>query len=112
MLRKMATSDLSESSFAGVTSQVQTYGWIGMCNAADISDMSINGYLSHPTNKKDLKEGNRGMFNDFPEELQLTDIMASMEDAPITHQANNQSPELQRERRREKYLGLENTQDD
>ena len=51
----MVTNDLDESSFAGVTSKVQTYGRIGMCNAADISDMSINEYLSCPTTKKDLK---------------------------------------------------------
>ena len=48
MLGKTKTNDLAESSFTGVTSQVQTYGRIGMCNAAAISDMSINGYLSCP----------------------------------------------------------------
>ena len=66
---KMVTNDLSESSFAGVTSQVQTYGRIGMCNNIAISNMSRNGYLSRPTTKKILKEGNKGMFYDFPEEL-------------------------------------------
>ena len=65
----MVANDLAEISFAGVTSRVQTYGRIGMCNAAAISDMSRNGYLSRPTTKKDLKEGNRGLFHDFPEEL-------------------------------------------
>ena len=90
-LKKMVTNDLAESSFAGVTSQVQTYGRIGMCNAAAIIDMSINGYLSRPTNKKDLKEVNRGLFHDFPEELRLTDVMAAMGYAPVTHKANNKS---------------------
>ena len=61
----MATNDLAENSFAGVTSQVQTYGLIGLCNATAISDMSKNGYLSRPTTKKDLKEGNKGMFHDL-----------------------------------------------
>ena len=70
-----------------------------MCNAAAISGMSINGYLSSPTTKKDLKDGNRGLFRYFPEELQLTTVMAEMEDAPFAHKANNQSLELQRERR-------------
>ena len=69
MLGKMVTNNLSESSFAGVTSQVQTYERVGMCNAAAISDMSGNEYLSRPTNKKVLKEGNRGVFHDFPEQL-------------------------------------------
>ena len=86
----MVTNDLAESSFAGITSQVQTYGWIGMCNAAAISDMSRNGYLFRPTTKKDLKEGNRGLFHDFPEQLRLTSVMSAMEDAPVTHKANNQ----------------------
>ena len=62
MLGKMVTNDLAESSFTGVTYQVQTYGHTGMCNAAYISDMSRNGYLSRPTTKKDLKKVNRGYF--------------------------------------------------
>ena len=94
MLVKMVTNYLYESSFAGVTSQVQIYGRIGMFNAAAISDMSRNGYLSRPTTKKDLKEVNRGLFHNFPEELQLTAVMAALEDALVTHKANNQSLEL------------------
>ena len=95
----MVTNDLAESSFVGVAPQVQTYGHIGMRNVADISNMYINRYLSCPTNKKDLKKGNRGMFHDFTEELQLTDGMATMEDSPVTHKENNQSLEIQHERR-------------
>ena len=86
----MVTNNLTESSFAGVTYQVQTYGRIGMCNAAAISNISRNGYLSRPTTKKELKEGDRCMFHDFPEELLLNSVMAAMEDAPVTHQENNQ----------------------
>ena len=66
ILGKMVTNDLAERSLAGVTSQFQTYGRIGMWNAAAISDMSRNWYLSRPTTKKDLKEDNRGLFHDFP----------------------------------------------
>ena len=69
MLGKIVTNDLSEISFTGVTSQVQIYEHIGMCNTADISNMSINGYLSCPTNKKDPKEGNMAMFHDLTEGL-------------------------------------------
>ena len=96
-LRKMVTNDLAESSFAGVTSQVQTYGRIGMFNAAAISGMYRNWYLSRPTTKNDLKEGNWDMFHDLSEELRLTAVMAAMEDATVTHQANNQSIDFQRE---------------
>ena len=88
-----------------------------MCNAAAISNISRNGKFSRPTTKKDLKEGNRGMFHDFTEELRLTAVMAEMDKNTVTHQSNNQSLELQCERRREKEelkqeLGLENAQDD
>ena len=71
----MVTNDLAESSFAGVTYQVKTYGHIGMFNATAISDMYRNGYLSCTTTKNDSKEGNRGMFNDFTEELRITAVM-------------------------------------
>ena len=79
------TNYLDESSFAGVTYQVQTYGRIGMCNAASIINMSRNGYLSFPNTKKYRKEGNRGMFHDLIEELKLTLVMAAIEDAHVTH---------------------------
>ena len=89
MIGKMVTNDIAESSFSGVTSQVQNYGRIGMFNAADISEMFRNGYLYRPTTKKDLKEGNRAIFHYFPEDLQLTSKTAEMEDTPVIHQSNN-----------------------
>ena len=73
-----------------------------MCNVAAISNMFRNGYLPRPTTNKDLKEGNRGMFHDLPEELRLTAVMKAMEGAPVTHQSKNQSLEIQHERRQEK----------
>ena len=73
--------------------------------------------MSHPTTNKDLKEGNRCTFNDSTEEWQLTSEMAAMKEAPVAHEENNQSIDLQHERRQEKEeleqeLGLENAQDD
>ena len=44
MLGVMASNDLAESSFAGVTAQVQCYGRIGMCNAAAVSDAARNNF--------------------------------------------------------------------
>ena len=87
-----------------------------MCNAAAISDMSRNGYLSRPTTKKYLKEGNRFLFHNFPEELRLTALMAETEDAPVTHKSINQPLDLQREIRQEKEdlknkLGLKDAQE-
>ena len=46
MLGKMASNYLAESSFAGVTAQVQCYGRIGMSAAAAVSDVGRNGFLS------------------------------------------------------------------
>ena len=94
----MKTNNLAESSFVGVTYQVQTYVRIITCNVADIIDMSRNGNLSCPNTEKDLQEGNRGMFHNFPEDFWLTAVMNEMEDAPVTHQADNPSLELQLER--------------
>jgi len=39
MLGMLAVNDLAESSFSGVTAQVQCYGRIGMHAAAAVSDM-------------------------------------------------------------------------
>ena len=46
MLGKMEYNDFSESSFAGVTAQVQCYVRIGMSAAAAVSDFGRNGFLS------------------------------------------------------------------
>jgi hypothetical protein len=102
MLGLMATNDLAESSFAGVTAQVQVYGRIGMCNAAAVSDVARNGFLHRPTTKKEIEKGKRGLYHDLPEELRLTLLIVSMEDAPETRQSNNEGLEKQRECRREK----------
>ena len=75
MLGKMVTNDIAENSFVGVTPQIQTYGRIGICNDASISGISRNLYLYCPTTKKDPKDGNKGTFHDFPEELRLTAVI-------------------------------------
>ena len=69
----MASNDLSESSFAGITVRVQCYVRIGMSAAAAVSDVGKNGFLSRGgtnkqihretaiTNKK-AKEKERGFY--------------------------------------------------
>ena len=91
MLGKMVTNDLAESSFAGVTTQVQTYGRIDMCSAAAVSDMARNGFFARPTTKKSIDNDKRGIFFTLPEELQLTVVMVVMEDAPYTRDSNNEA---------------------
>ena len=102
MKGKMVTNDLAESLFAGVTTQIQTYGRIDLCSAAAVSDIARNGFLLRPKTTKEIKEGRIGLFHTLPEELKLTAIMVSMEDAPATRDYNNVALSLQRQRRREK----------
>jgi hypothetical protein len=39
---KMAVNDRAESSFAGITAQIQDYGWIGLANGAAIRSAHQN----------------------------------------------------------------------
>ena len=110
-------NDLAESAFAGVTTQVQCDGRIGMHAAASVSDMSWNSFLSRPTTKKDIFKGEQGLFHGLPEELRVTAVMAAMEDAPATRQSNNASIEAQcaikrKKEESKKTKGLEDASDD
>ena len=102
MLGMMAVNDLAESSFAGVTAQVQCYGRIGMHAAAGVSDIQRNGFLARPTTKTAIAKNDRGMFQGLPEELRITAVMVAMEDAPATRKSNVASVEAQREMKAQK----------
>ena len=102
MLGKMATNDLAESSFAGVTAQVEYYGRIGMHSAAATSDMARNKFMDRPLTKKDMEKNERALLHGLPEELKVTLAIMSMEDAPATRQSNNKALETQREMKEEK----------
>ena len=78
----MAYNDLAESSFAGVTAQVQCYGQIYMCSSSTVSETAINGSLDRPTTKKQMEVYQQGFFHGLPDELQITLVMVAMEDAP------------------------------
>lgn len=117
MMGMMAVNDLAESSFAGVTAQVQCYGRIGMHAAAAVSDMSRNKFLSRPTTNNEISNNKRGLFHGLPEELKITAVMTAMEDAPITRQSNIASIDAQRAMKQKKeelkkQKGLENASDD
>ena len=77
----MASNDLAESSFAGVTAQVQCYGQIYMCSAAAISDTSRNGFLYFPTTKNQMECHKQGLFHGLTDELHITLIIVAMKDA-------------------------------
>ena len=100
MLGQWASNDLAESSFAGVTAQVQCYGRIGMSNSAAVSDVARNGFLNRDGTKKQInhattstkkkqKDNKRGLYHGLPKELQITLLMMCMEDAPATRKQNN-----------------------
>ena len=86
MLGKMASNDLAESSFAGVTVQVQCYGRIDMWSAAAISDTARNVFLDCPTTKKQMEGHQQGLFHGLPGELHITLVVVAMEDAPENRQ--------------------------
>ena len=81
----MASTDLAESSFSGVTVQVQCYGLIYMCSTDDVSDTARNGFLYCPTINKQMEGHQKGLFHGMPNELQITLVMVAMEDAPETN---------------------------
>ena len=61
MIGKMATNDYAESSFAGVTSQIQNFSRINITSAAAVSDMQRNKFF-HCTGGDNV-----GLFHNFPE---------------------------------------------
>ena len=74
----MAYNDLAESSFAGVTAQVQCYGRIDMCISADVSDTASNGFMDRPTTYKKMKGHQQGFFHELPNELWITLVMVDI----------------------------------
>ena len=98
----MVKYDLAEGSFSWVADQVQTYGRIGICSTVAVSDVARNGFFVHPKTKNSIENGKRGICFTLSEELQLTDIMVDMADAPHTLESNNKSLDLQHKRKREK----------
>jgi hypothetical protein len=103
MLGMVAVNDLAESSFAGVTANVQAFGRVGIHGAAAVSDVSRNGFLSRPTTRKEMKATKRhGLFHDLPEELKMTAVMAAMEQAPATRVTTNDALIRQREAKRQR----------
>ena len=91
----MASNDLAEISFEGVTAQVQCYGRIGMSAAAAVSDVGRNGFLSRggikspidretTIKKTKAKDKERELYFGMVKELQITLLITCMEDAPRT----------------------------
>ena len=99
---QMAVNDQAESSFAGVTAQISSYGRIDLSSAAAVSDVNRNRFLFRPTTQQDIKNDKRGMFHSFPEELQIAAVTAAMEWSAATKENNNIALERQRDAKRTK----------
>ena len=91
----MVVNDLVESSFAGVTYQLQFFCIIRISSAADISDMASNGFLYQPTTNKEMSYKKTILFHDFSEELHITAIMCAVQEAPATRQSKTDTMERQ-----------------
>ena len=85
----MASNNLAESSFAGLTAQIQCYGHIGMCNAATDSDTLRNGFLSRPTTRKEINKQKIVLYNTIVQELHITLGMVCMEDSTAVLKRND-----------------------
>ena len=99
----VAVNDFSDISFAGVTSQLQLFGIIGISSTADIIDMARNGFLDQPTTNKEMSDKKTGKFHDFPEELQITAIMCALQEDPATRQSNTNAMDRQRNAKQDIY---------
>ena len=98
----VAVNDISESSFASVTSQLQVFGRIGMTSAAAISDMARNVFLDLPTTNKEMSDKKTILFRYFPEELQITYIMCAVQEATDTRQSNANAMYIQSNSKQER----------
>ena len=98
----MAINDIAESLFAVVAAQLQVFGLVVIASPADISDLAMNRFLDRPDTKKEISDKKTSMFHDFPEELQITDIMCSVQEAPDTRQSNTDSMDRQSNSKQQK----------
>ena len=80
MLGKMATNDLAESSFGTVTNQMQRFSRIDIAGAAAVSDLQRTQFLN--------RVGEKGIFHNFSDEIQISLVLTAMEDAPRTRREN------------------------
>ena len=84
MIREMATNDIAESSFAGVSSHIQKFSSIDISSAPVVSDMQCNKFFKH------TGEDNIGLFHKFPAGICMALVKVAMEDAPRTTETNNE----------------------
>lgn len=84
-----ATNDIAERSFAGLTSQLESFGRDDLASLAGVSDLMQNGFLKRPTTRKAINANSRGMFHCMMEGLRLSFGKAAENHSPETIRANN-----------------------
>ena len=102
LLGFMAVNNIAENSFCGMTDQLQVFGRIEMASASDISNIARNGFLDRPTTNNQMSDKKTSMFHDFPEQLQITDIMCALKEAPDIGQSNIDDMDRQRNTKQER----------
>ena len=103
LLGFMDVNDIADSSFAGVTSQIQVFGRIGMTSAADISNMASNGFLDRPTTNKEMSNKKTSLFHNLTEELQITAIICTVQEYTATRQSNTNDTDIHLNAKQERY---------
>lgn len=98
MLGKMATSNCAESSFAGVTNQSQQFSRISVPAAAAVNNIKRNQILIYDRIK--------GLFHDFPVEIQSALMVVVTEDASATAKGNKEGLDVRQEAKRKKATAL------
>ena len=100
----MASNDLAESSYAGVTAHVQCYDRIGIYAVAAVSKVARNGFLSQSSmhkqtnrtttgTKKQKKAKKQGLDYVLPKELQISLLMICMGNSLATRKTHNDNLE-------------------
>ena len=98
----MAMNNLAESSFAGVTVQLQVFGRIVVASADAIIDMARYGFFYRPTMNKEMSDNKKSLFHDFPEDLQITAIMCVVQEDPAKIQSSFDAMDTQRNTKQDK----------
>jgi hypothetical protein len=86
---KLAVNDLAESSFAGLTAQLKSFGRADLKSLAAVSDLAFNGFMDRPLTSDEIKNDQRGFFHTWPEELKLALASSAMEIKSATKKSNN-----------------------
>eukprot|EP00957_Ditylum_brightwellii_P037670 2848862-Ditylum_brightwellii.AAC.1 len=106
-LQKMAVNDLVECLFGGLTLELQAYGCIGLANAGGLSQIWINGDLSHGYEKgscnsktdNSMSVKRKGIFHLLSDEMRESLLMVAMKDAPTARKSDQAALLMQQEAR-------------